>query len=426
MKVFAPAKVNLGLRVLGTRADGFHALDSVVALLGFGDDVELDRAETTTLEMVDDGVGLGALPTDIERNLAVRAVRLLEREVGRPLPTRIRITKRIPLGGGLGGGSTDAAAVLRGMNDLWALGLSRERLCTLGAELGSDVPLFLLDGTVRMTGRGETVERLPMDGAPPLWLVLANDGSHCPTPQVYGAWDAGHPTPGEREGRLAPPQRTENREQKTESAPPGRPAEPSSEGATPVSPESPVSPVSPTGRQCAAPPNEPSHQASKLPNFPGDPEGRQCDAPPKEPNFQASKLPNFPGDPAGRQSDLTKAGELWDNLCFFLRMGRPTDVAGAVVNDLSEPCLGLFPGVAKTAEALRAAGCMGVTLCGSGATVFGLVGSRAEGERALAHPALAGCWRACTQTLPDGVMAAHGPLTPIVMVRIHVGQPCSV
>ena len=400
MKVFAPAKVNLGLRVLGTRADGFHALDSVVALLGFGDDVELEPAETTTLEMVDDGVGLGALPTDIERNLAVRAVRLLEREVGRPLPTRIRITKRIPLGGGLGGGSTDAAAVLRGMNDLWALGLSRERLCTLGAELGSDVPLFLLDGTVRMTGRGETVERLPMDGAPPLWLVLANDGSHCPTPQVYGAWDAGHPKPGEREGRLAPPQRTENREQKTESAPPGRPAEPSSEGATPVSPESPVSPVSPTGRQ--------------------------CDAPPKEPNFPASKLPNFPGAPAGRQGDLTKAGELWDNLCFFLRMGRPTDVAGAVVNDLSEPCLGLFPGVAKTAEALRAAGCMGVTLCGSGATVFGLVGSRAEGERALAHPALAGCWRACTQTLPDGVMAAHGPLTPIVMVRIHVGQPCSV
>ena len=386
MKVFAPAKVNLGLRVLGTRADGFHALDSVVALLGFGDDVELEPSETTTLEVVDGGVGLGALPADIERNLAVRAVRLLEREVGRPLPTRIRIVKRIPLGGGLGGGSTDAAAVLHGMNDLWALGLSRERLCTLGAELGSDVPLFLLDGTVRMTGRGETVERLPMDGAPPLWLVLANDGSHCPTPQVYGAWDAGHPKH----------QRTENSEQKTENAPAGRPAEPSSEGVW-------------------------------------------GDAPPQSPNFQASKLPNFPNAPVGGQPisqsanqpisnspDLTKAGELWDNLSFFLRMGRPADVAGAVVNDLSEPCLGLFPGVAKTAEALRAAGCMGVTLCGSGATVFGLVGSRAEGERALAHPALAGCWRACTQTLPDGVMAAHGPLTPIVMVRIHVGQPCSV
>ncbi len=408
MKVFAPAKVNLGLRVLGTRADGFHALDSVVALLGFGDDVELEPAETTTLEMVDDGVGLGALPADIERNLAVRAVRLLEREAGRPLPTRIRIVKRIPLGGGLGGGSTDAAAVLRGMNDLWSLGLSRERLCTLGAELGSDVPLFLLDGTVRMTGRGETVERLPMDGAPPLWLVLANDGSHCPTPQVHRAGEAGRPPPpGEREGRLAPPQRTENREQKTESAPPGRPAEPSSEG-----------------RQCDAPPQSPSLQASKLPNFPGALAGRQ-------PISQSANQPvqtrsGKPSTAISNSPDLTKAGELWDNLSFFLRMGRPADVAGAVVNDLSEPCLGLFPGVAKTAEALRAAGCMGVTLCGSGATVFGLVGSRAEGERALAHPALAGCWRACTQTLPDGVMAAHGPLTPIVIVRIHVGQPCSV
>ena len=344
MKVFAPAKVNLGLRVLGTRADGFHALDSIVVPLGFGDDVELERASATALETVDGGVGLGALPEDAERNLAVRAARLLERAAGRPLPTRIRIVKRIPLGGGLGGGSTDAAAVLRGMNDLWGLGLSRGRLCALGAELGSDVPLFVLDGTVRMTGRGETVERLPMAGAKPLWLVLANDGTHCPTPQVYKAWDA------------------------------GRPAEPPAAGACGA-----ANSISPSA-------HPPRH------------------APP----------------------GLTKGGELWDTLCFFLRMGGPSDVAGAVVNDLSAPCLGLFPGVARTAEALRAAGCRGVTLCGSGATVFGLVGSRAEGEGVLAHPALAGCWRACAQTLPDGVMAAHGPLTPIVMVRIHVGQPCSV
>ena len=128
----------------------------------------------------------------------------------------------------------------------------------------------------------------------------------------------------------------------------------------------------------------------------------------------------------GAVANLTSGGGLWDNLCFFLRAGGFASVAEAVVNDLQAPCVGLFPGVARTLEALRAAGCRGVTLCGSGATVFGLVGSREEGERALAHPALAGCWRACAQTLPDGVMAAHGPLTPIVMVRIHVGQPCSV
>ena len=325
MKVFAAAKVNLGLRVLGRRADGFHELDSVVALLGLGDEVSLERAGATSLEIEGEGVALDALPGDAEANLAVRAARALERVVGRPLPTRIRIRKRIPLGGGLGGGSSDAAAVLRGMDALWGLNLGAERLCAVGAGLGSDVPLFLLDGTVRMAGRGERVERLPMAGAEPLWVVLANDGSHCPTPAVYREWD-----------RLA------------------------GEGG------------------------------------------------------------------GGAVANLTSGGGLWDNLCFFLRAGGFASVAEAVVNDLQAPCVGLFPGVARTLEVLRAAGCRGVTLCGSGATVFGLVGSREEGERALAHPALAGCWRACAQTLPDGVMAAHGPLTPIVMVRIHVGQPCSV
>ncbi len=319
MKVFAAAKVNLGLRVLGRRADGFHELDSLVTLVGLGDEVTLGRAPATTLEIVGDGVAVDALPARAEDNLAVRAARALEREVGRPLPTAIRIAKRIPLGGGLGGGSTDAAAVLRGMDALWGLGLPQERLCAIGAALGSDVPLFLLDGTVRMRGRGERVGRVDMAGAPPLWVVLANCGAHCPTPAVYRAWD-----------RLA------------------------------------------------------------------------------------------------GEKTLTNDEGMWDNLGFFLRTGRFEAVARTVGNDLEAPCLGLFPEVARTARALREAGCAGVTLCGSGATVFGLVGSRAEGERALAHPALSGCWRVCTQTLPDGVMAAHGPLTPIVMVRIHVGQPCGV
>ncbi len=316
MNVFSPAKVNLTLRVLGTRPDGFHELDSVAVPLGLGDEVTLERAGETSLEMVGDGVDLSAMPEDVERNLAVRAVRLLERTVGRALPTRLRIRKRIPLGGGLGGGSSNAAAVLRGMDALWELGLGRERLCALGAALGSDVPLFVLDGTVRMRGRGERVERLPMEGASPLWVVLANGGGHCPTPQVYAAFDAGR-----------------------------------------------------------------------------------------------------------SQGSLTDGGTICDTLCLSLRTGAFEQVAERVGNDLEAPCFGLFPGVARTAEALRTAGCTGVTLCGSGATVFGLVGSREVGEKVLAHPALAGCWRACTQTLPDGVMAAHGPLTPIVMVRIHVGQP---
>lgn len=361
MNVFSPAKINATLRVLGRRSDGFHELDSVVVPLGLGDDVGLERAEGTSLEMVGEGVDLSAMPEDIERNLAVRAVRLLERAVGRALPTRLFIRKRIPLGGGLGGGSSNAAAVLRGMDALWGLGLGRERLCALGAELGSDVALFVLDGTVRMRGRGERVERLPMAGAKPLWVVLANDGSHCATARVYGAL---------RAGALRP--HGDDNDDDDDKVGAERPEETGEAGAERLA----------CHRHCA----------------------RHCSA----------------GAPRPR---LTKRAAFCDTLLLSLRTGVAARVADGVGNDLEAPCFGLFPGVARTAEALRAAGCAGVTLCGSGATVFGLVGSREEGERALAHPALAGCWRACTQTLPDGVMAAHGPLTPIVMVRIHVGQP---
>ncbi len=317
MKLHAPAKINLTLRILGTRPDGYHALDSVVVPLSLTDAVTLEKAQATTLAVTSEAVDLTALPDDPEKNLALRALRLLEREVGRTLPTQILIEKQIPLGGGLGGGSSNAAAVLRGADELWGLGLGINRLCELGAELGSDVPLFLLDGTVRMQGRGEQVARWPMAGAAPQWIVLANCGTHCPTPQVYRAFDA----------------------------------------------------------------------------------------------------------LAARDETLTNRGAFCDTLRLSLQSGECARVAEAVFNDLERPCFEHFPEVAQTAEALRVAGCTGVTLCGSGATVFGLVQSREEGEEVLAHPALAGCWRACVQTLPDGVMAAHGPLTPIVMVRIHVGQP---
>lgn len=315
--MLSPAKINFSLRVLEMRADRFHTLDSVVVPVDFGDEVTLTAAEETELEMIADGVTLAALPADPEKNLAMRAIRLLEREAGRALPSRVTIRKRIPLGGGLGGGSSNAATVLRLMNEQWALQFSQERLCALAAELGSDVPLFILDGTVRMRGRGEQVERLAMAQAAPLWVVLANGGTLCPTAEVYRAYDEGENV----------------------------------------------------------------------------------------------------------SSDLTRGGSFCNTLSLFLQTGDVEKVARHVMNDLEAPCFRLFPAVAKTAHALSVAGCRAVTLCGSGATVFGLVRTREEGERVLKHSALAGCWRVLVQTLPDGVMAAHGPLTPIAMVRIHVGQP---
>ena len=316
MKWFSPAKINLTLKVLGRQPDGFHALDSVVVPITLGDDVVVEKARASSLTLHSDTVDLSEMPSNPEKNLAFRALRALEVEVGRALPTAMIIEKRIPLGGGLGGGSSNAATVLRAVNALWELGISQARLCEIGAALGSDVPLFVLDGTVRMRGRGEWVERIPMKDAPPLTLVLANDGTHCSTPQVYGA-------------------------------------------------------------------------------------------------LNAPMLRNI----------LTNGTDIWHTLCLLLRKGDSEQVSMQVLNDLQMPCLKLFPGVARTAEALRAAGCKGVTLCGSGATVFAPVGSLEEGENVLAYPALSHCRRACVQTLPDGVMAAHGPLTPIVMVRIHVGQP---
>ena len=121
---FSPAKINLSLAVSGCRPDGYHDLDSVVALLSLGDEVTLTQAEATNLHVVGEGVDLSAMPEDCERNLAVRAVRLLEGATGRSLPTAITITKRIPLGGGLGGGSSNAATVLKGMVALWKLDIS--------------------------------------------------------------------------------------------------------------------------------------------------------------------------------------------------------------------------------------------------------------------------------------------------------------
>lgn len=160
MRLAAHAKVNLTLEVLGTRPDGYHELRSVVSTIPLHDDVELLDAPAgeVTVEMTGDGMEAPRVPC--EANLAVRAARALAAAAGVSRGVRIRIVKRVPVGAGLGGGSADAAAVLNGLNELWGLGLSKERLCAIGAELGSDVPALVLGGMVLMEGRGERVTPL--------------------------------------------------------------------------------------------------------------------------------------------------------------------------------------------------------------------------------------------------------------------------
>ena len=160
MRLAAHAKINLTLEVLGTRPDGYHDLRSVVTTIPLHDDVELldAPADEVTVEMEGDGMEAPRVPC--EANLAVRAARALAAAAGVSRGVRIRIVKHIPVGAGLGGGSADAAAVLNGLNEMWGLELPKERLCEIGAEVGSDVPALVLGGVVLMEGRGERVTPL--------------------------------------------------------------------------------------------------------------------------------------------------------------------------------------------------------------------------------------------------------------------------
>lgn len=195
MRVEAPAKLNRFLAVLGRREDGFHELELVTTVLesvpGLTDILEGEAAAFLSLEL--HGPTSGGLAVD-ESNLVVKAWRLLERAAGRPLPARLRLEKRIPHGAGLGGGSADAAAALKLGNDLFHLGLTLQDLLPMAAGLGSDVPLFLLGGTVLGLGRGERV--FPLQPMPLGPLLIVHPGFFVPTPKVYKALaEVGYPEP---------------------------------------------------------------------------------------------------------------------------------------------------------------------------------------------------------------------------------------
>ncbi|WP_243383739.1 4-(cytidine 5'-diphospho)-2-C-methyl-D-erythritol kinase [Geothrix alkalitolerans] len=193
--VQAPAKLNRFLAVLGRRADGFHELELVTTVLEgvteLTDTLAGEPAQVLALEITG-RTGLGL--TADESNLVIKAWRLLEEAAKRPLPAVLRLEKRIPHGAGLGGGSSDAAAALRLGNRMFDLGLTDTVLLGLAARLGSDVPLFLLGGTVLGLGRGERV--FPLRPVPLEPILLVHPGLHVSTPSVYRAiQDVGYPFP---------------------------------------------------------------------------------------------------------------------------------------------------------------------------------------------------------------------------------------
>lgn len=263
MKLKAYAKVNLFLEILSKREDGYHALSSLVLPVSLADDVEVVAAEDGRIE--------SDLP--YADDLCVRAARALAEATGCTRGAQIRVTKRIPVGGGLGGGSADAAATLVALNELWQLGLAREQLCDIGARVGSDVPALVLGGPVLMEGRGETVSRF--GHVPELHLVLVNPGVFSSTKLVYGAL-------------------------------------------------------------------------------------KTC------------------------RSGNARDRKICYNMRTALERGSLSGIAAAVVNDLASPAQALYPEIAKAAAALQSAGAVGVTVSGSGSTVFGLVPDQARGRKIVA------------------------------------------
>jgi 4-diphosphocytidyl-2-C-methyl-D-erythritol kinase len=177
LEVQTSAKVNLALEVLSKRSDGYHEIATVMQAVDLFDRLTLEAAPTLSLE-VDDP----ALPTD-EGNVIIRAAMLLRNDAGFKSGARIRLRKRIPVAAGLGGGSSDAAATLWGLNRLWGLHWPRARLAELAAQVGMDVPFFLSGGLMLATGRGEFLTPLPDSGA--YALVLVNPGVGMPTREVY-------------------------------------------------------------------------------------------------------------------------------------------------------------------------------------------------------------------------------------------------
>lgn len=186
MKVFekAPAKINLSLDVLYKREDGYHEVEMVMTMVDLADRIEMQELPSDTIIISSQA---GYIPLD-EKNLAFQAAKLIKNRYEVSKGVYIHLDKKIPVAAGLAGGSSDAAATLRGLNRLWGLNIPNEELQVLGAELGSDVPFCVTGGTAVARGRGEKLE--PIEAPPQCWVILAKPPINVSTSEVYGKFNA--------------------------------------------------------------------------------------------------------------------------------------------------------------------------------------------------------------------------------------------
>lgn len=307
----APGKVNLYLEVIGQRPDGYHDLRSIVMPVAIYDRIVVERSrdgiETTMVPGAD--VCREALDgTTSAGNLATKAAEELKSVTQGSWGARILIEKRIPVGGGLGGGSADAAAVLDALNRLWQTNLRREQLMEIGSRIGCDVPALVHGGVVCMEGVGERVRPCFEDGSVPdgsWWLVLVNPGFPVSTGDIYRRYNAG----------------------------------------------------------------------------------------------------------------LTRANGDYNNMLLALRKNDVALAATGLFNSLQDTVFRKYPVIEMAVERLLEAGALNAMVSGSGASVFGLARDEAHarhvaaGVSALMEQVV---WTHVVNTLPGGVMVAHGPLEPFV------------
>lgn len=173
----APAKLNLMLRVVGRRSDGYHLLETVFRFLDHGDEVRISVRRDGEIRRVRELAGVAA-----DDDLTMRAAHLLKQETGAPLGADIDVTKRLPLGSGLGGGSSDAATVLLALNRLWDTGLSRAQLQALGLQLGADVPVFVFGASAFGEGIGASLQPVLL---PPAWYLVLTPPVSVATPRIF-------------------------------------------------------------------------------------------------------------------------------------------------------------------------------------------------------------------------------------------------
>lgn len=179
--VQAPAKLNLSLDVVGLLPGGYHSLDMVMQAVTLYERVELHRADQLTLRLPGSPVSAGP------ENTALKAARAFFGYTGLPAGAELLVYKSVPVQAGMAGGSADAAAVLVGLNELYAAGLSFSELCALGAGVGADVPFALMGGTCRVQGAGDLIRALPP--CPDCWFTVVMPGYGVSTPEAFAAYD---------------------------------------------------------------------------------------------------------------------------------------------------------------------------------------------------------------------------------------------